>query len=1263
MATNDTTNNASQTLFRFVSLRNPQLTETKTVNLGFIHKASELASAFDAAVNPKDTALKKFKALEDAAKSFNTAGYQSEKEIETGPLSEILKIGRKIAKKETISVSDEIIAKSLYNSSSIQSKMGQVWDNLIYQTVTQNNFYVKEALVHILKAIHFGYVCDLPITPELIKINGDNLKAKALAAKVVLPMKFFGDGYEGENIPQNPTGNAFQVNVSKIGDGVINGTDIPLSIQHQLKAEGDKISELTQLNFEEQGLTKLKSDLEKIQTLYVKSKNKTYDTAYAAYKEQYKKETDAYNAQLKEIKSQIKEGMTKEQIDALYQALLPLEIPPFEFIYKDQLNFEDFKSKLSLESLKLFINIFAELESGELPADGFDFSSITVLSDRKLKLGDAVVEMIDFYDTYTEVFEKLNEELTENTQQLFQKSPLQEQKYLNLGNVLVPVSNSRSNLSQIISKTYYLKASYDAIAARTPASLTFYYQAESNSWGLGSAQVTAITDLGTFEETYSNIGIVDNKVTFPPILVDQFGKLIKSLDIQIFFNNGKRATVKYTDLQVDQPYTGILYSEESITKDSKNSEDGNQTPKPGTFSPKHFGVKRLGIADYLKVVQSTHAYVPGEVTHIENVMAKEFKQKSTRRLRRSEVQTTLSKSTERETLSDTTSTTRNDMQSEVAKELDKQQSIEAHTRFTAEGGRWTLEVGGSYANNTAQHDSTRQAVTKSQEITEKATERILTKVAEERIEKIIEEFEENNAHGFDNRNGNKHVVGVYRWVDKKMKNQIYNYGKRTMFEFMVPEPAQLHRLAMAATVTESLTAPIDPRIAPSPRTMADSKSATVGQLQEWASYYNVKLTELIESTKKFTTGVNWNKLDGNNQYQHITIDIPVNYQASHVKMWYGFEKDVKGIARIFSSDFAGGMPQLIETYSNNDDRIAEYTPQNVKGAYDFVYQGHNIDSINFNFEVTCKLSDEYMDVWKQENFDAIIKAYQSAYDAFLEKQKELEKKTKEEQEKNKENLNSNNFYRSMESVILKHNCIAYLLQDYGALGKNLTNSAKTMQDFSIILDDNLDQYTALAKFMEQAFEWSIMDYTFYPYYWANREEWQKMYLSNSTDPLFRNFLQAGMARVIVTVNPGFEDAVQFFMSTGRIWNGGEVPVIGDPLYLSIVDEMREPVGLKQGKAWITTLPTSLNILQEDSAGLKTLTALPFTKENPEEFEVPSDVVTETEFSIIDAQLNSGDDKFVDKIQLNNGFLELTTDDNPKEVIASLPLSDLKKALQ
>lgn len=57
-----------------------------------------------------------------------------------------------------------------------------------------------------------------------------------------------------------------------------------------------------------------------------------------------------------------------------------------------------------------------------------------------------------------------------------------------------------------------------------------------------------------------------------------------------------------------------------------------------------------------------------------------------------------------------------------------------------------------------------------------------------------------------------------------------------------------------------------------------------------------------------------------------------------------------------------------------------------------------------------------------------------------------------------------------------------------------------MKNFQVILGEELEQYAALAKFMEQAFEWEIMDYTFYPYYCASRDAWQKMYLTENADP-------------------------------------------------------------------------------------------------------------------------------------------------------------------
>lgn len=70
----------------------------------------------------------------------------------------------------------------------------------------------------------------------------------------------------------------------------------------------------------------------------------------------------------------------------------------------------------------------------------------------------------------------------------------------------------------------------------------------------------------------------------------------------------------------------------------------------------------MGIADYKKVEQTVQGYIEGDVAHIENIMAREYKEKATRKLRRSENTTSISSESEKEQLSDTTSTDRFEMQ-------------------------------------------------------------------------------------------------------------------------------------------------------------------------------------------------------------------------------------------------------------------------------------------------------------------------------------------------------------------------------------------------------------------------------------------------------------------------------------------------------------------------------------------------------------------------------------------------------------------------
>ena len=95
------------------------------------------------------------------------------------------------------------------------------------------------------------------------------------------------------------------------------------------------------------------------------------------------------------------------------------------------------------------------------------------------------------------------------------------------------------------------------------------------------------------------------------------------------------------------------------------SDDDNDGETPGN-APSGYGIRRLGIADYRRVEQTVCCYVPGEVSHIENIMAREFKEKETRRLRRREETNTVSTEKETEQLTDTTTTDRFEMNQEVS---------------------------------------------------------------------------------------------------------------------------------------------------------------------------------------------------------------------------------------------------------------------------------------------------------------------------------------------------------------------------------------------------------------------------------------------------------------------------------------------------------------------------------------------------------------------------------------------------------------------
>lgn len=565
------------------------------------------------------------------------------------------------------------------------------------------------------------------------------------------------------------------------------------------------------------------------------------------------------------------------------------------------------------------------------------------------------------------------------------------------------------------------------------------------------------------------------------------------------------------------------------------------------------GYRNLGIADYLRLEQEICCYVPGEVSHIENILQGEYKERATRKLRRSEITTTFETEKTSEKLSDTTTTDRYEMESETSQIIQNDTSFGIGVNTSASYGAMNINVSSSFATATATENSTFQAVNYAKDVTSRAVERIITRVREERVNKVIEEFEENNSHVLDNRNNSSgHVVGLYRWVDKVYKNQIVNYGKRLMIEFMIPEPAKFHLWAKSKSdIGVSLEEPIDPREDEIRTHLGISYKLDNHQRIDssnyafWAAAYDVKvdappaLYREISKAYSFEPGGapiysksdNTFKLLDNYTLYSIQLEgSSANYSSDNNRKFLRISIADQGFTGPYGYRFVSGYKEGILPIALS---LGYYT------------------SIHFNITARLQRTQEIYEAWKIDTFNKILSAYKekkAAYETALSEAKA--------QSNFGIQIQGNNplYNRTTEINELKKGCLQWLNSDMGKDYYTQQDCDQSKNMPNINFNSDLGCYLQDARFFEQAFDWNIMSYVFYSYFWGKKCSWKEILNLDDNDPIFRGFLQAGMARVIVPVKPNFEKAVMYYLETKEVWEGGEVPAINDDLYISIVKE-------------------------------------------------------------------------------------------------------------
>lgn len=628
-------------------------------------------------------------------------------------------------------------------------------------------------------------------------------------------------------------------------------------------------------------------------------------------------------------------------------------------------------------------------------------------------------------------------------------------------------------------------------------------------------------------------------------------------------------------------------------------------------------IKPLGIGDLKVVKQVLKKYVAGEIAHIENVLRGEYKERKHRVLDRTEDIFTVTNETNEETTKDTQTTERFELKKESEKTVQEQMSVQAGFTISSSYGMVTFGAHGDFAYSTSNQESNKSASNFAREVIDKSVSRIQKKTKEERTTKKLHEVEEINTHGIDNKDKVDHAVGIYRWVDKYYEAQIYNYGKRMMFEFIIPEPAAFYEYAQEHKPKKNIKAPkaLDPNLT--------HKNIWEGNYQDYIRDYNVQgVTPPPPLYKTVTTSV---------VKDAMTVSMRDEAEKDRLKEGPGFSVNNKELVVTagYVSKFGvwwdlsaiwTAYPKMEITIGNKIFKVLDVPRElgddgNIK--FDTKWLAGNQSSINnieyhwFYSESIIQISVNCTDVFSftinayallerlPETFENWqIQTYEKIMTAYKLMQIEYEQKLAAQDTMQGISIQGQNpgINRVIEKTELKKQCVKMLMDTYqfGSFDsmKDENTEDTNPPDFDIF--DALKEGKVI-QFFEQAFEWENLTYLFYPYFWARKNQWVHKSNIYDTDPLFTKFLQAGSSRVVIPVHPAYNDVIIYFInSNGKIWGqDGNPPLLQNSdgslnnLFISIADELRNQTddlanAVPEGEPWEVVLPTTLVYLQKDS---------------------------------------------------------------------------------
>jgi hypothetical protein len=647
-------------------------------------------------------------------------------------------------------------------------------------------------------------------------------------------------------------------------------------------------------------------------------------------------------------------------------------------------------------------------------------------------------------------------------------------------------------------------------------------------------------------------------------------------------------------------------------------------------------IRDVTVSDLYVVRNEWSCYRAGEIAAITNVLAGEtFKQKN-----RQTREETVTERTESERIESTERTEQDTTATELSREVDRAAALEVSAQGNVDvSGQYGLTKYGVSAGVSASaslSENTRQASKLSRELVSKAVAKVESRVREERVRTITTRTEDLVSHIIENDSG-EHRNGVYRWVDRIDRYQVFRYPDRLQLEFEIPEPGQYlrHRLLQPQ--------PVPGGIEPPPAFDTTAAQITEANYAALALRYHAStLPPPPDATVSVTSAV---VLDAPGDpvknrdvvwvyprmQKNADIVVPTGYAAESLTFagsalpinanWRveaaganptDDKTDVEGFHQITMTVAAGGKRVLAtkggERFSdfsvqitttlkddrsrqrfgaailatptgNTTNRITFDNPVVEKVSLGVTVAGSN--SATVSVEVRCGRRAEALHEWRNSVYDALFDAWRAWDEDFRRQSIVAPGPRLSAVDSGSPALNAELVREELKRLV-----VTWMTGDAAFNGRDGMQAAAGAGGWVRFDIDKARTVAPEIQFMEQALEWANITYVPYPYFWARGAEWDELTALRGADPEFVRFLRAGSVRVVVPARRAFERAVFHYLVYGEPFLGDPLPIPGDDLYISIATEIHDltqpPGDGEPGASWEARLPTTLMWLDPDA---------------------------------------------------------------------------------